>query len=52
MLYYNGIDISEGIDLTKSSGSKEFMVCQYWFINHGFKYQHSVCNGYHDLVMK
>ena len=51
-MYYNGNDISEGIVLTKSSRSKEFMVWHYWFIIHGFKYQDSVCNGYHDLVMK
>ena len=27
------------------------MVCHYWFFNHGFKYQNSVCNGCHDLLM-
>ena len=33
------IDMSERIDLAKSGGSKECMVCHYWFFNHGFKYQ-------------
>ena len=27
------------------------MVCYYWFFNHGFKFQDSVCNGCHDLTM-
>ena len=27
MLYYDGIDLNEGIDLTKSNNGKEYMVC-------------------------
>ena len=27
------------------------MACCYWFFNHGFKVQDSVCNGCHDLTM-
>ena len=27
------------------------MICHYWFFNHGFKFQDSVCNGCHDLKM-
>ena len=27
------------------------MVCHYWFFNHGFEFQDSVCNGCHDLTM-
>ena len=27
------------------------MICRYWFFNHGFKFQDSVCNGCHDLTM-
>ena len=50
MLYYDRIDISGGIDLTESSGSKEFMAYCYWLFNHGFKYKSSVCNGCHDLM--
>ena len=26
------------------------MICHYWFFNHGFKFQNSVCNGWHDLT--
>ena len=51
MLYYKRIDISEGIDLPKINRSKECMVCHYWFFNHGFKFQDSLCNGCHDLTM-
>ena len=29
MLYYDRIDISEEIDLAKSSNSKECMICHY-----------------------
>ena len=47
MLYYNRIDINEGIDLRR----KECMICHYCFFNHGFKFQDSVCNGCHDLRM-
>ena len=49
MLYYDRIDINEGIDPTKSNKSKECMICHYWFYNHGFEFQNSVCNGCHDL---
>ena len=51
MLYYDRIDISEGIDPTKSSDSKDFMFCHYWFFNHGLKFQDSICNGCHDLTI-
>ena len=51
MLYYDKIYISEGIDPTKSNKSKECMICYYWFFNHGFKFQDSVCNDCHNLTM-
>ena len=51
MLYYDRIDTSEGIDLVKSNNSKECMICHYWFLNHGFEFQDSVCNVCHDLTM-
>ena len=34
-----------------SNNSKKCMICHYWFFNHGFKFQDSVCNGCHDLTM-
>ena len=27
------------------------VMSHFWFFNHGFKYQNSVCNGCHDLTM-
>ena len=51
MLYYNRIDISEGIDITKSNRSKECMIFHNHFLNGGFKFQDYVCNGCHDLPM-
>ena len=51
MLYYDKIDISEGTDPTKSNRSKEQMIWHYWYFNHGFKFQDSVCNGCHDLTI-
>ena len=51
MLYYDRIDRSEGIDLAKSTNSKECMICHYCFFNHGFKFQDYLCNGHYDLKM-
>ena len=51
MLYFDRIDINKGVDLVKSNNSNEFMICHYWFFNHGFKFQHYVCNGCHNLTM-
>ena len=35
MIYFDTIDISEGIDINKTSKSKECNICHYWhfFIN-------------------
>ena len=35
--------------LLKNNG-KECMICHYFFFNHGFQCQDSVCNGCHDLA--
>ena len=51
MLYYDRIDINEGSDPTKSNRSKECMIRHYWFFNHGFKFQDSVCSGCYDLTI-
>ena len=51
MPYYDRIDISKGIDHAKIKNSKEHMNCHYSFFNHGFKFQHNICNGCHDLTM-
>ena len=52
MLYYDRIDVSEEIDVNKTSASKEYDICHYWyFLNYSFKFQPNVCNRYHDLLM-
>ena len=30
MLYYDRIDVSEGIDVNKTSKPKEYDICHYW----------------------
>ena len=51
MLYYDKIDLGEGIDLTENKKSKKCIVCHYWYFNHDFKFKKSVCNDCHDLLM-
>ena len=51
MLQYQKIDISEGIDLNKTSTSKECELCHYWIFKHvGLKLEENVCNRCHDLL--
>ena len=51
MLQYQKIDVSEGIDVNKTSASKEWKLCQYWFFKDiGFKFEEHVCNRCHDLL--
>ena len=52
MIQYERTDISEGIDLSKSSKSKEYMLSHYWYFEDiGYEYEQYVCNGCHDLSM-
>ena len=52
MLQDDGIDVSEGNDVNKTSASKQYDVCQYWyFLNYSFKFQPNLCNNCHDLLM-
>ena len=51
MLEYDRIDISEGIDVNKTSPSKECDICHYLYFK-GFKYEPYLCNGCHDLMQK
>ena len=52
MLRYQKIDVSEGIDVNKTSASKEYELCHYWLFlkNFGFKFEEHVCNKCHDLL--
>ena len=52
MLRYQKINVSAGIDVNKTSASKECALCQYWFFKDvGFKFEEHVCNKCHDLLM-
>ena len=49
MLYFDRIDISEGINVNKTSASKQCEICYYWcFLNYSFTFQPKVSNRYHD----
>ena len=51
MLQYQKIDVSEGINVNKTSASKECEFCHYWFFkDFGFKFEEHVCNRCHDLL--
>ena len=50
MLYFDRIDVSEGIDVNKTTASKECDTYHYcFFLNYSFKFQPNVCNRFHDL---
>ena len=51
MLQYQKTNVSEGIDVNKTSASKECALCHYWFFKDiGFKFEEHVCNKWHDLL--
>ena len=53
MLEYDRIDISEDIDINKTSASKKCAICHYWyFLNKNFSYEPYLCNRCHDLMQK
>ena len=52
MLEYNKIDISEGIDVNKTSESKECDICYYWYFKHiDFKYESYLIISYLVMVI-
>ena len=52
MIYYDRIDVSEGIDINKTSASKKCVFCHCWyFLDYSFKFQPNVCNRCHDLLV-
>ena len=51
MLQDEKIDVLEGIDVNKTSASKECELCNYWFFKDvGFKFEEHVCSKCHDLL--
>ena len=52
MPQYIKINISDGVDLNKTSASKECKVCHYWFFKDiGFRFEEHVCNKCHGLLI-
>ena len=53
MLEYDRIDISEGVNIDKTSASKECSICHYWyFLDKNFNYDPYLCSECHDLMQK
>ena len=52
MVYFDRIVVSEGTDVIKTSASKIFDSCQYWyFLFYKFRFQPNACNRCHDLLI-
>ena len=52
MLHFDRIGVSKGININKTSASKECDICHYWyFLNYSFKFRPNVCNRCHELLM-
>ena len=51
MLCYSRIEVSKGIDVNKTSFSKECIVTIPFFLDKSFKFQRSICNGCHFALM-
>ena len=52
MLQFKKIDASEGIDVNKTSGSKECDICHYWYFKDvGFRFERHICIKCHDVLM-
>ena len=53
MLEYDRIDLSEGIDVSKTSNSRECSFCHYYyFLDKNFSYKKYLCDDCHDMSMK
>ena len=53
MLECDRIDVLEEINVKKTNGSRECIICRYWyFIKINVTFQPEVCTGCQDLVLK
>ena len=51
-MQYEKVSVSQGIDTDKTSTSKEWMLCHYWYFkNVAFKFEQNVCNKCHDVLI-
>ena len=52
IFYYHRIEFSKGIDVNKTTESKECDVYHYWyFLDKPFRFQPNVCHGCNNLLM-
>ena len=50
MLYFDRTDVSEEIDVNKTTALKEYCICHHWyFLNYSFKFQPNTCNRCDEL---
>ena len=53
MLEYDSADLFEGIDVIKTIGLYECIICQYWyFLTINFRSQPKVFYSFHELMQK
>ena len=53
MIEYKRIDISDGIDISKTNQSKECILCYYWyFLDKNFSYGPYLCDGCYNMTQK
>ena len=52
MLYFNRIDIYEGVDVNKTSALKGCNICHYWYVlNYSFNFQTYLWDNCHGLLL-
>ena len=52
MLYHDRMEVTEEIDVNKTSTSKECDICHFrYFLNYSFIFQLNACNRFHYLLM-
>ena len=53
ILEYDRMDVSEGNDVDKTSTSKYYDICHFWYFKDiGFRYEPYLYNGCHNLMQK
>ena len=50
MLEYDRIEVSEGIDVNKTDGLRDCIICHWYCINIYSRFQSEVCDNCHDLM--
>ena len=51
-MIYLEIDVSESIDVNRSSACKGCIICHYsYFLDKVLRFQPTICNNFHDVLM-